>query len=124
MATVHGERAGFNNTPWDHEFLDLLVNDPEKLTKMTVAEYAKELGITAPHLNAICKQMGGAPALTLIHERWLLAARRALSYTDKSIADVATSLGFAEPSYFARFFKRKMRMTPQQYRRQTGTVRR
>jgi gallate dioxygenase len=38
---VHGERAGFNNTPWDHEFLDLLVNDPEKLTKMTVAEYAK-----------------------------------------------------------------------------------
>jgi AraC family transcriptional activator of pobA len=90
----------------------------------TVAEYAKELGITAPHLNAICKQVGGAPALRLIHDRWLLAARRALSYTDKSIADVAASLGFAEPSYFARFFKRKMRMTPLQYRRKTGTVRR
>jgi gallate dioxygenase len=40
---VQGERAGFNNTPWDHEFLDLLVNDPEQLTKMTIAEYA-ELG--------------------------------------------------------------------------------
>ncbi len=40
---VHGERAGFNNTPWDHEFMDLLVNDPEQLTKMTIAEYA-ELG--------------------------------------------------------------------------------
>jgi gallate dioxygenase len=38
---VHGERAGFNNTPWDKEFLDLFVNDPEKLTKMTIAEYAK-----------------------------------------------------------------------------------
>ncbi len=90
----------------------------------TVAAYATELGITAPHLNAICKQVGGASALRLIHDRWLLAARRALSYTDKSIADVATSLGFAEPSYFARFFKRKMQMTPQQYRRKTGTVRR
>jgi gallate dioxygenase len=40
---VQGERAGFNNTPWDHKFLDLLVNDPEQLTKMTIAEYA-ELG--------------------------------------------------------------------------------
>jgi len=38
---VHGERAGFNNTPWDKEFMELLVNDPEKLTKMTIAEYAK-----------------------------------------------------------------------------------
>ena len=88
----------------------------------TVAAYAKELGITPPHLNAICKQVGGASALELIHDRVLLAARRALSYTDKSVADVATSLGFSEPSYFTRFFKRNMRMTPKQYRRGTGTV--
>ena len=40
---VHGERAGFNNTPWDYEFMDLLVTNPEKLTSMTIAEYA-ELG--------------------------------------------------------------------------------
>jgi gallate dioxygenase len=38
---VHGERAGFNNTPWDYEFMDLLVDDPDKLAGMTVAEYAK-----------------------------------------------------------------------------------
>ena len=40
---VHGERAGFNNTPWDHEFLDLFERDPERLAGMTHAEYA-ELG--------------------------------------------------------------------------------
>jgi gallate dioxygenase len=40
---VQGERAGFNNTPWDHKFLDLLVDDPEQLTKMTIAQFA-ELG--------------------------------------------------------------------------------
>jgi gallate dioxygenase len=38
---VHGERAGFNNTKWDMEFMELLEKDPEKLTKMTTAEYAK-----------------------------------------------------------------------------------
>lgn len=37
---VHGERCGFNNTEWDKQFTDLLVNDPVKLTEMTVAEYA------------------------------------------------------------------------------------
>jgi gallate dioxygenase len=40
---VHGERAGFNNTPWDMEFLELLEKDPEKLTRITIAQYA-ELG--------------------------------------------------------------------------------
>ncbi|MCW5772376.1 MAG: gallate dioxygenase [Rhodospirillaceae bacterium] len=37
---VHGERAGFNNTAWDQEFLDLIEKDPERLTRMTHAEYA------------------------------------------------------------------------------------
>jgi len=41
---VHGERAGFNNTPWDMEFLELLQHEPEKLTTLTIAEYARRGG--------------------------------------------------------------------------------
>ena len=37
---MHGERAGFNNTPWDMQFLELIEKDPERLTEMTQAEYA------------------------------------------------------------------------------------
>jgi gallate dioxygenase len=40
---VHGERCGFNNTPWDLQFLELMEKDPERLADMTQAEYA-ELG--------------------------------------------------------------------------------
>ena len=40
---VHGERCGFNNTAWDHQFLELLEKDPERLADLTQAEYA-ELG--------------------------------------------------------------------------------
>lgn len=40
---VHGERAGFNNTPWDMQFLDLFEQDPERLAALTHAELA-ELG--------------------------------------------------------------------------------
>jgi gallate dioxygenase len=38
---VHGERAGFNNTPWDHELLNLIENDPETLAGMTHADFAR-----------------------------------------------------------------------------------
>jgi gallate dioxygenase len=40
---VHGERCGFNNSAWDHEFVDRLEKDPESLIGLTHAEYA-ELG--------------------------------------------------------------------------------
>ena len=40
---VHGERAGFNNTPWDMRFLELIEADPERLAELTHADYA-ELG--------------------------------------------------------------------------------
>jgi gallate dioxygenase len=40
---VHGERSGFNNPAWDAQFLDLIENDPVRLTEMTQAELA-ELG--------------------------------------------------------------------------------
>jgi gallate dioxygenase len=38
---VHGERCGFNNTPWDMEFMERLEKDPDGLTDMTIAELAK-----------------------------------------------------------------------------------
>ncbi|BDB28565.1 gallate dioxygenase [Cupriavidus sp. P-10] len=38
---VHGERAGFNNTAWDHRFLDLFESDPEALLELTHADYAR-----------------------------------------------------------------------------------
>jgi gallate dioxygenase len=42
---VHGERAGFNNTAWDEQFLDLIERDPIKLTQMTLADYARLGGV-------------------------------------------------------------------------------
>ncbi len=49
---VHGERAGFNNTEWDMEFLDLLEKDPEKLTEIPIAEYAERGGFEGSEVVA------------------------------------------------------------------------
>jgi len=42
---VHGERAGFNNTAWDNQFLDLIEKDPVRLTELTHADYARLGGL-------------------------------------------------------------------------------
>ncbi len=100
-------------------FLELV--EQHHKSKWSVARYASGLGITPPHLNTICKKCDGRSAKQVIHDRLLLAARRGLAYTDVSVAGVARSLGFTDPSYFARFFRQFEGVTPSTFRRRTGT---
>ncbi|HTN39338.1 MAG TPA: helix-turn-helix domain-containing protein, partial [Arachidicoccus sp.] len=51
-----------------------------------------------------------------IHERLVLEARRLLFHTDNTLKEIAFDLGFAEASYFNRFFKRETGITPAAYR--------
>jgi len=82
----------------------------------TVAKYSQQLGISAPHLNSICRKLGRQTALAIIHQRLLLEAKRSLTYTGRTIAEIAYQLGFAEPSHFTRFFKGKAGKSPKQFR--------
>jgi AraC family transcriptional activator of pobA len=81
-----------------------------------ISEYARRLGITAAHLNALCRQASGQSALDLIHERMLLEAKRQLVYTSMTVSTVSYSLGFADPAYFTRFFKQRIGVSPKQFR--------
>ncbi|MBC2666449.1 helix-turn-helix domain-containing protein [Novosphingobium flavum] len=68
--------------------------------------YAEHLGITAKTLSRTCRQCAGLSPIALIHSRLVLEAQRLLCFTNASIAQVADSLGFSDPSYFSRFYKR------------------
>lgn len=87
-----------------------------------VSDYASRLGITAAHLNALCRQAAGKSALALIHERMILEAKRNLVYTSMTIAVVADTIGFADPAYFTRFFRREVGMSPKEFRVKAGTL--
>lgn len=82
-----------------------------------VAWYARRIGVTPAHLNSIVQALTGKSALQLIHERLLLQARRELIYTPRSVALIADTLGFADASYFTRFFKRMAGVSPRDFRR-------
>jgi AraC family transcriptional activator of pobA len=83
--------------------------------------YAARLGITAAHLNALCRARVGKSALELVHARILLEAKRNLVYTSMSVSVVAYTVGFADPAYFTRFFKRAVGLSPKEFRKQVGT---
>ena len=83
-----------------------------------IEQYASELGISAAHLNALCRRLAGQSALQLINQRLLLEAKRSLVYTAMTINQVSDSLGFSEPAYFSRFFKRGCGLSPKAFRLQ------
>lgn len=84
-----------------------------------VGDYAAVLNISAGHLSEVVKMQSGKPAIKHIHERLTLEARRLLFHTNHSLKEIAFALGFSDPSYFNRFFKRETGQTPSGYR--TGT---
>lgn len=80
--------------------------------------YADKLGISVAHLNALCRQLTNQSALMLIHARLGLEARRHLIYTSMPVKDIAEALGFSDPAYFTRFFKRQTGLSPAAFRTQ------
>ncbi len=70
---IQGERAGFNNTPWDMEFLELLEKDPEKLTGITIAEYAEKGGMEGSEVIMWLVMRGAlAPKVKKLHQAYYL----------------------------------------------------
>ncbi|MNF13714.1 Transcriptional activator NphR [compost metagenome] len=56
----------------------------------------------------------------MLHQRLLLEANRNLIYTSLTVNQISELLGFSEPAYFTRFFKRLTGITPGAFRRSNG----
>jgi AraC family transcriptional regulator, transcriptional activator of pobA len=82
--------------------------------------YAEKLGMTVDRLNDHVKRATGVTAGHLIRQRVLSEAKRALVFTTQPIHDIAKELAFADPSHFARFFRKQTGTTPHEFRDQRG----
>ncbi|MGV8855774.1 MAG: helix-turn-helix domain-containing protein [Devosia sp.] len=81
-----------------------------------VVDYAAAIGVSTDRLNtAVRRGLGKAP-LEVIHDRTCAAARQMLESSGLQIDRVAALLGFDDPAYFSRFFKRLTGLSPRQYR--------
>lgn len=80
-------------------------------------EYAEFLYVTPNHLNALCQDLLGKTAGDLIRDRVLLEAKRLLTNADLTVTEVAYDLNFQDNSYFNRFFKKNVGVTPDDFRK-------
>ena len=78
--------------------------------------YADAIGVSATHLNRLARAVTGLPVSGLVAHQLMEAARRDLIFTPTPVQSIAYSLGFSDPAYFSRFFRRQAGMSPATFR--------
>lgn len=82
----------------------------------TVPRYAAALGASESRLNRISREVAGRSAFEVVDARLLLEAKRRLIHVAAPVAALAYELGFQDPAYFSRWFRRNAGMAPAAYR--------
>ena len=82
----------------------------------TVKEYANHLNVSVKTLTNSVDASSCSTPLKIINDKSILEAKRQLCYTDLKIKEIAFRLGFDEPSYFLKFFKRQTGILPAEFR--------
>ncbi|MBC7922149.1 MAG: helix-turn-helix transcriptional regulator [Ferruginibacter sp.] len=86
-------------------------------TSLTAGDYAARLHITQHHLNYLTKRVTGKTASAVIRARSVLEAKRLLTFTDFTVTEIASQLGFFDSSYFAKLFKSDTGVAPGEFKK-------
>lgn len=83
---------------------------------LPMGDYADALGITPGQLSRLCREVLGGSSLDVVNARVIHEAQRALVYTGNSVKQLAYALGFADETYFCRFFRKHTGLSPKAFR--------
>ena len=99
-------------------FFDLLdtCEQPASATRHTAGQFAERLSVHPIYLNRLLKQTTGRTVSELLADHCLTEARHLLCHTTQTVAEIAWQLGFSDPAYFHRFFKKYTGQTPGDFR--------
>jgi len=119
VAGVYTEYAGrdkqvVRRTAITAAFRQLLA--AEYKTMKSPADYARKMNLSLSYLNETVKANTGFPVSHWIQQETMQEARRLLYYTRLSIKEIAYQLGYDDPTYFSRLFKKVVALSPGEYR--------
>jgi AraC family transcriptional activator of pobA len=80
------------------------------------SQYASELAISVSHLNDTVKGITGISISVHIQQVSILEAKRLLYFTDNSVKEIGYEVGYDEPVYFGKLFKKLTKLTPLEFR--------
>jgi AraC family transcriptional activator of pobA len=81
------------------------------------SQYAEALAVTSSHLNDMVKAWSGVSVSQHLQTRTILEAKRLLYHSNQSVKQIGYALGYDEPVYFGKLFKKVTGLTPQEFRR-------
>ncbi|MGO4289473.1 helix-turn-helix domain-containing protein [Chitinophaga sp. RAB17] len=111
---ISPEQHAVHNSSVFLKFKNLIEEKYQELK--TVSDYAGLLHIKPVLLNEISKQLSGITAGEHIRNRVILEAQRYLYNTDLTAKEIAYKLGFDDPHYFSRFFKKYTNQSPSEFK--------
>lgn len=82
----------------------------------TVQEYADSLNVAVRTLNKCVNECSNKSPLAFINDRIMLEAKRLVRYTNLMFKEIAYELGYEDPSYFVKLFKRQTGYLPSDFR--------
>ncbi len=98
------------------DFLHLLTSSYPK--KRMVSWYADKLHVTPKYLSAVCKDMCGQSPSDIINQYVIKDVQYLLGKSEKSIKEISIELDFPNLSFFGKYVKRHIGLSPKQYREQ------
>lgn len=84
---------------------------------LSVRECAGRLGVTPGHLNEVVRAATGRTPAALLRQARVREAQRLLLATGLSVRQVGARVGFEDPAYFCRFFRRETGVSPGGFRK-------
>ena len=97
-------------------FVDLIALNHAR--HWTLDRYAAQMGMSSRNLGRLCRAQTGMSAHALIESHLMREATRLLAYTRMTAQAIAYQLGYQDPSYFNRRFRKVMGLSPGAYRQQ------
>lgn len=82
----------------------------------SVEYYAGRLNITPKYLSLICKRKTGRNASKIIDEAVIHRAKSLLAQSGLSIQEVSDRLNFVSQSFFGKYFKQRVGISPSRYK--------
>jgi transcriptional regulator GlxA family with amidase domain len=89
-----------------------------------VAAMARLSGLAERSFKRRFEQATGMSPLEYVHTLRLEEAKQMLETGEASIGTIANEVGYEDPGFFSRLFRRHVNLTPAQYRKRFGSLRR
>lgn len=89
----------------------------ENYTKgLSISDYSNRLKISSRTLSNLTSNQLNKKPIQLIQERIIVEAKRLLIHSEMNINQVGYRLGFDDPSYFVKYFKKHANISPSEFR--------